>query len=419
MTSRPAFSVTVFSVTTFAAAAVLLGGAVTWQVAAQQANPYANSDEAGEVLRRAGQALAQSRLRADRLEQAARKATAEADRTAREAAAVAARIQQSEAEIEVAQARIALIDRQRDNLRARMAERQEPVVRLTAALQMMARRPLAFGLVRADSLRDTVHLRAVMETMLPEVRRRTAGLRAEIQRGRKLQADARLAASQLRDGETMLGMKRQQLAVLENRQRFASRQAQGVASRESDRALALAEQTRDLSALMHRLEEDGTLRARLAALPGPVLPPSRPGEVLRVIDAPPPMLAANAPRLPWIMPVSGRLVSGYGEKSAVGLTTGIALAPAAGAQVVSPADGRVAYAGPYRGYGSIVIVEHAGGWTTLVTNLGRIAATVGEKVVQGSPIGTAGPGRPVLTVELRRLGEPVNPLGQVRGGSPL
>lgn len=394
----------------FAFVCLLLAGMIGWQVTAQQGTPYADADEAGEVLRRAGQALAQSRTRAEQLEQAAQKVTAEADRTAREAAAVAARIQQSEAEIQLAQARIVLIDRQRETLRNRMAERQEPVVRLTAALQMMARRPLAFSLVRADSVRDTIHLRAVMETMLPEVQRRTAALRAEILRGRKLQDEARLAAAQLREGEKSLGVRRTELAALESRQRLASRAAQGIAAQESDRALALAEQTRDLSGLMGKLEADGTLRQQLAALPGPVLPPTRPGEVLKAVDAPPPMSATSTPKLAWIMPVSGRLVSGFGAQSPTGLTTGVALAPAGGAQVVSPADGRIAFAGPYRGYGTIVIVEHSGGWTTLVTNLGRVAARVGDKVVQGSPLGIAGPGRPILMVELRRDGTPVNPL---------
>lgn len=408
-----------------------LGGAVlatvatvAWQGAtAQQGAAFADADEAAAALRRAGQALTQTRARAEKLEAAARKATADADRTAREAAAVAARIQQSEAEIALAQARIALIDRQRDGLRARMAQRQEPVVRLTAALQMMARRPLAFTLVRADSLRDTVYLRAVMETMLPEVRRRTAGLRAEIQRGRALQRDAAAAAAQLASGETALVARKRELATLESRQRLASRAAQGIASREADRALALAEQTRDLSALMAQLESEGALRADLAALPGPVLPPSRPGEVLMVVDsmaspaasAAPSATAGAQPALAWIVPVEGRLVSGFGERADAGLTNGIALAAAGGAQVVSPADGRIAFAGAYRGYGRIVIIEHEGGWTTLVTNLGRIAARVGEEVVQGSPLGNAGSGRPVLTVELRHAGAPVNPLELVRG----
>ncbi|MBA4353378.1 MAG: metalloendopeptidase [Novosphingobium sp.] len=403
MTSRLAFVIAVLA----------LAGVAGWQATAQQPSAYADAGEAGEALARAGRSLAMTRARAEKLEQSARTATADADRTAREAAAVAARIQQSEAEIELAQARIALIDRQREALRGRMAERQEPVVRLTAALQMMARRPLAFSLVRAESLRDTVYLRAVMETMLPEVRRRTAGLRGEIQRGRKLQDSARLAASQRKASEQALALRQTELATLESRQRLASRAAQGVASREADRALALAEQTRDLAALMGQLENDGALRARLAALPGPILPPSRPGDVLMVVDSPA-VIAANPAGLAWILPISGRLVSGFGERGQTGLTTGIALAASAGAQVVAPADGRVAFAGAYRGYGRIVIVEHEGGWTTLVTNLGRIAATVGEKVVQGSPLGSAGPGCPVITVELRREGAPVNPLEHVR-----
>ena len=405
MTSRFAFILAVLA----------LAGVAGWQATAQQSNVYADSGEAGDALRRAGQALAQTRARAEKLETSARTATAEADRTARETAAVAARIQQSEAEIELAQAKIALIDRQRETLRGRMAERQEPVVRLTAALQMMARRPLAFSLVRAESLRDTVYLRAVMETMLPEVQRRTAGLRAEIQRGRKLQEDARLATVERQTSEKALKDRQAELAALESRQRLASRAAQGVASREADRAMALAEQTRDLSALMGQLETDGTIRARLAALPGPILPPSRPGEVLMVVDSTTTAASATPSSLAWIVPVSGRLVSGFGERADVGLTTGITLVASSGAQVVSPADGRVAFAGAYRGYGRIVIVEHPGGWTTLVTNLGRIGAAVGEQVVQGSPLGNAGPGRPVLTVELRRDGTPVNPLELVRG----
>ena len=406
MTSRFAF---VFAI-------LALAGLAGWQATAQQASVFADAGEAGEALCLAGQALAQTRARAEKLEQSARAASAEADRTARETAAVAARIQQSEAEIELARARIGWIDRQREKLRGRMAERQEPVVRLTAALQMMARRPLVFSLVRAESLRDTVYLRAVMETMLPEVQRRTAGLRAEIQRGRKLQEDARLATAERQASEAVLKQRQTELAALESRQRLESRAAQGVASREADRAMALAEQARDLSALMGQLETDGTMRARLAALPGPVLPPSRPGEVLMVVDSPTNATATPPlPGLAWILPVSGRLVSGFGERAEVGLTTGITLVASGGAQVVSPADGRVAFAGAYRGYGRIVIVEHSGGWTTLVTNLGRISATVGEKVLQGSPLGSAGPGRPVLTVELRRDGTPVNPLEHVGG----
>jgi septal ring factor EnvC (AmiA/AmiB activator) len=78
--------------------------------------------------------------------------------------------------------------------------------------------------------------------------------------------------------------------------------------------------------------------------------------------------------------------------------------------VVAPATGRIAFAGPYRGFGRIVIIEHDGGWTSLVTGLDRIEAAVGDEVIAGAPLGVAGTEAPIVTIELRRNGEPVNPL---------
>jgi septal ring factor EnvC (AmiA/AmiB activator) len=113
----------------------------------------------------------------------------------------------------------------------------------------------------------------------------------------------------------------------------------------------------------------------------------------------------------YVLPVAGRLVSGFGVSApGVPVTRGVAVAPRAGAQAVAPAAGRVAFAGPYRGYGQIVIIEHAGGWTSLVTGLSRLDARVGDTLVTGAPLGIAGVGAPIVTLELRRDGEPVNPL---------
>lgn len=382
-------------------------------VGTAQTAPFADAGQAADARRQAEQALARAQARAAKLEQAALVARAAADRTANETAAVAARIQQSEAEIALAQDSIASIDRQRAALRLRIAQRQEPVVRLTAALQLMARRPLVFSLMRADSLHDTVYLRAVLETMLPQVQRRTAGLRSEIVRGRQLQEKARAAQAHLLESRKGLGARKLQLVALESRQRIDSRSAQGSASREADRALALAEETRDLGTLMSRLQQDGALRERLAALPGPVPRPTRAGDSIMPEAVGP--LVSPPVNFGWILPVTGRVVTGFGEASAAGATRGVTFAPPPGAQVVSPAAGRIAFAGAYRGFGRIVIIEHEGGWSSLVTDLGTLAVSVGQTVVQGSPLGDAGPGHPRVTVELRKDGNPVNPLDFLKG----
>ena len=362
-------------------------------------------------------ALSQQRLaatRAGKLEAAAAQASATADRTAQATAALAARIQQAEAGVAAGEARIALIERERGVLRDRMALRQAPLVRLTAALQLMSRRPLGLSVVRPGSLRDMVHLRAVLESMLPAVRRQTAGLRAGILRARQLQAEVRIAQAGLRGEQARLGERRRALAGIETRQRLTSRAVRGDANREADRALVLGEQARDLTSLVGTLEQAGALRGRLAALPGPVLRPAQPGAA-QVSE-----VGANASPvagLDYILPLAGTIITGFGEASSGGglRSRGITISARSGAQVVAPAAGRVAFAGRYKGFGQIAIIEHDGGWTTLVTDLAAVAPAVGDRVVQGAPLGVAGPGQPRVTIELRKNGAPVDILSAIRG----
>ena len=385
---------------------------------AQQALVF---DEAEDIQRALAEAQSEglaARKRAEQLEAEAAQATEAAERTAREAAGAAARIQQAEAAIVADQARIGLIEQQRKLLRVRLAEKQRPLVRLTASLQRMARRPPVLSMLRPGSLRDAMYLRAILATMLPEVERRTSSLRAEIERSKTLQEQAQLALKQLRAGEGEWRQRRLSLAALETRQRLASRSVTGIADREAERALALAERARDLDGLAEDLGKAGALRAELAALPGPVLRPAQPLSA-QVAPETAPETATNSATpggLPaYALPVTGRLVAGFGD-SAQGSSRsrGIALAVRQGAQAVAPAPGRVAFAGPYRGYGSIVIIEHAGGWTSLITGLAQLDARVGDRLVSGSPLGITGAGRPVLTLELRLDGVPVNPLEYIR-----
>jgi septal ring factor EnvC (AmiA/AmiB activator) len=391
-------------------------GLVGAAASAWQAPAFDDPSKTREALR---QALVEQRLAAARsraLEAQAAQSVEAADRTAREAAALAARIQQAEAGIAAAQARIGLIDRDRRALREQLGAEQEPVVRLTAALQQFSRRPVALSVLRPGSVRQMVYTRALLSSAVPAVRQRTASLRAQLARGRELKRQASLAVAGLRDETNALAGRRQQLAELETRQRLASRDATGNAAREGERALALAEQARDLDALVGELDRAGALRRRLAALPGPVLRPERPEEA-RLAAAPPASseaLAAGPSPSPYLLPVAGRTLVGFGVASGIGTSSGVTLAPRPGAQVVAPAAGRVAFAGPYRGYGRIVIIEHDGGWTSLVTGLARADVRVGDKLVAGAPLGVAGQGQPQVSLELRRDNEPVNPLQYLR-----
>jgi septal ring factor EnvC (AmiA/AmiB activator) len=137
----------------------------------------------------------------------------------------------------------------------------------------------------------------------------------------------------------------------------------------------------------------------LAGLPGPVPRPA----IAQTGDSPP------APRLPgYRLPIAGRVVTGTGEISDAGIhARGLTLEANGPSDVVAPAPGRVAYAGRFRGYGEIVIIDHGGGWTSLVTNLAARGVETGASVAAGAPIGRTGAGRSRVSVELRFSGRPV------------
>ncbi|EZP73648.1 Peptidase M23 precursor [Sphingomonas paucimobilis] len=366
-----------------------------------------------EALRTARLQSDQARERSERLERQARAARDAAEQARRSAAAMAARIQQAEADIQAAQARIAIIARLQRAQAERLAAKQQPVVRLTAALQMIVRRPLALALVQPGSISDAVHMRAVLSQVLPVIRERTAGLRAELERSRALRETAEQAAGALAQSRADLRERQAALRTLETRKRMAERDYQSSAGLESERALALGERARDIADLMDRIETAGDLRERLAQLPGPMLRPAQP-HLAPASNAVRERTQGGPP--PYRLPVVGQLVTGLGEMSESGVRSrGLTIVTQAGALAVAPTGGRVAFAGPYRGYGQIVIIDHGGGWTTLITGLLRLTAEVGDVVRQGDPLGNAGPGRPSITVELRRHGQPVDIVPLVSG----
>jgi len=407
----------VFLSVTFGAACVLLALSVPASFA-QRDVAVLEPEEAQAELERATRESQRAESRADRLAREADEATEAAEKTAREAASVAAQIQAAEADIAAARARYSLAQADRQALSDRLALRQQPLVRLTGALQTTARRPLALSALQPGSLKELVYVRAVLDSAVPQIRQRTSALRGELEQGRLLEQRAAQALASLRDGEQALQARRADLTAIETRQRLVSRDARSNAAREGERALALAEEARDLDGLIGQIDEAASLRRELAALPGPVLRPANITEAgaQDAGDDPPieptPTSSPTSTVPPrFQLPVQGRTIAGFGELRESGLrSTALELAPSPGAQAVAPRSGRVAFAGPYRGFGRIVIIEHDGGWTSLVTGLARIDAEVGDSVIAGSPLGIAGSEDPAVTFELRRDGEPVNPL---------
>ena len=332
----------------------------------------------------AQQQAARARDRAAALDGQARAASQASERATMAAAALAARVQMGEAAVAEAQTRLSEITGERRELDSRLAGERAPVARLMAGLQTLVRRPPLLALVQPGSLEDTVHLRAVVSAISPQIRARTATLRSAVEHANRLQAEAYRIAARQQALQTELLRHRADLAALSAAERLKAQRAAGSADREAERAFTIGERARTLSALARRLEAEKN-------------PASR-GESRR--------LPANgdADRQEFRLPVTGRRIA-----SGAAHDRKLAFATPAHALVVAPAAGRVVFAGPYRGYGAIVIVEHPGGLTSLLTGLAHSEVLVGQEVIAGSPLGRAAEGDSIVTLELRRNGRPVDP----------
>lgn len=357
----------------------------------------------------AKQQSAEALARSTRFEAQAQTAANEADRLKKRSAALAARIQSAEADISAGEARVALVNRRLATRQQRLERQQQPLLELAASLQQLSRQPPVSVLAQPGSLTDMVHARAVIDAVIPVIERRTAGVRRELTALHATRQQQAVALKALGASKTQLAERRSALTRLENEGRLRSRELMSSARLEADRALGLGERARDIVDLMDELEADAAVRAELSRLAGPLPRPRDPAAMAPTAVPPPTASEAELTRGAYRLPVVGRIVAGLGEVNESGVRSrGITIAAHPGGQVVAPAPGRVSYAGEYRGYGKILIIDHGGGWTSLLTGLIGLSASVGDRVDAGTPLGRAGSEDSQITVELRRAGRPVD-----------
>ncbi len=244
----------------------------------------------------------------------------------------------------------------------------------------------------ADDLRDLLkRLDEERQRRLAEAAAKAAAERAAREAeiaARQAAREAEIAA-QKAAREAELAAKR---AEQENRER---EQAQARAAREAELAAAKAAREKEIEAEKASRDAEQATRAAAAAKPAALAPGT-------------PFGTARG-RMP--PPARGRIVTAFGQEKEGGLIAkGMDIQTRKDAQVIAPADGQVAFAGSFRGYGLLLIIEHAEGYHTLLAGMTRIDVAVGQRLGSGEPVGVMGPDdKPVLYVELRRNGQPIDP----------
>ena len=117
-----------------------------------------------------------------------------------------------------------------------------------------------------------------------------------------------------------------------------------------------------------------------------------------------------------LTPVRGKLTTKFGERRETGgrvegiKSQGIELKTRINARVIAPYQGRIVYAGPFRGYRLLLIIEHDGGYHSLLAGLARIDSQPDQWVLAGEPVGAMSAKERILYLEMRQGGTPFDPL---------
>lgn len=404
--------------------AVALAACVLW--AGADAQPSREQVRAAEKARQ--EELANQREAAQR----AAAAKAEAQKLAAQQERTLARLREAEGATASVAARIEALEQRRRDAAQRLAVRIADFTPLLPVLERLALFPsetmLAAPLPPEQSVRGALVLGGIVRTLEREAR----ALRAEQAEVAALQAqlDAelpRLAAAREAQEKAAEALDEQIRAT-----RAEGRAAEDEAARAARRAAAEAERAGELRSAIAKIEAErraAEAQARREAQEAARRRQAAAAEAARerqaALAAPAgPGLSDDAPARQAGAPVSGTLVRGFGDATDSGPSTGLAYHAAPGARVVSPCAGRIVFAGPFRSFGQLVIVDCGGGYHFVLAGFDRIDTGVGQRVASGQPVGVmpgwdprTGGGRPSLYVELRRSGQAVNPAPYLRGRS--
>ena len=414
-------------------------------VAASLAIPAYAADTPEQRLKSVEKALDETRAKEAEFAHEAEALAAEIQQLRNDSVATAKAMQEHEAALSALEERLAELGAEEGRKSEELNRHRTQQIRLLMALERLARDPPE-GMALApgdpiDGLRSAMLLGAAIPPLEIEAR----ALRQEISALAVLRREIAEAETRHRAERFDLETEQERLAALIDRKSELQRQATHGAEESGQRQVQLAAQAGDLHELIERLSAERRTRdaaeaqrrqaeeaqrreaeqaARLAAPPENKADGTASGAPPTVEAAlpPPPLGDPTKPsgfhsfagaRGHLLTPASGELMRRYGENDELGVTSkGLTYETRPAAQVVAPYDGRVLFAGPFKGYGQILIIEHGDGYHSLLAGLDRVESPVGQWLVAGEPVGVMPKSatKPRLYLELRHNGQPINPL---------
>ncbi len=282
---------------------------------------------------------------------------------------------------------------------------------LVGALYRLSLTPPEALIVRPNAPIDALRTALLLQTALPTLRERSTVLTISLERLQDTRRHLKLQRDEAASARIAYAVRLQEIVDLVAERETLARETEAERQQIIQRMAALTNQATDIRQLLERVESEHR-KAALEPTPQPRLPEAGAAAAIA------PVAQLPAPHRSARLPVSGLISTNYGEIDRNGTTSrGLHIAAAAGTPVVAPMDGTIKFAGRFRTYGQILIVEHRNGYHSLIAGLGRIDTSVGRPVSAGEPIGVVAEpagAAPDLYFELRHNGQPINP----RNGLP-
>ena len=317
-------------------------------------------------------------------------------------------VQEKEEDLTRLENRQAQMRTRQKELEKSLALTNRQMVQIATGLQTLAIRPPELALMEIKTPLDTLRSRMLMGYSLPVVQGTNRQVRADLAELSRLKADLEEQIVRIRFAQSQLSEQSSQMDRLLQQKSMLQAQYQVSHTQSQEKVKALGAQAKDLKDLLDRLEREKAAKlAKQQAYQQQNIKQSVPTAPLVG------HFARSKGNLPY--PIRGAVIRRFGDQTVGGAhSKGITIAGRSAARVIAPFDGTVLFAGPFKNYGQVVILDHGDSYLTLLAGLDSVNPSVGQAVLAGEPIGQMKIAKAELYIEIRHEGQVLDPSGWFR-----
>jgi murein hydrolase activator len=306
-------------------------------------------------------------------------------------------------------------------IRSTLAEKQDQLSELLAGLQRLEQNPPPALVVEPQNILQALRGAMMFGAVVPEMRDQALDLQNNLHRLEAIKSETEDAKKTQEQALAALALSQTELIKLQAEKKASAINSAKDLEVEKLRAADLAKQAKNLKQLLAALEEEKLKAEAIKTAEAKALELEERKKREALLR---PMMVFTQAHGKIEYPVQGDKLKQFGDDNGLGGTLdGLAIATAADSNVISPVDGRVEFAGPFRSYGQLLILNVGEGYLVLLAGMNQISAEIGQSIRAGEPLGHMGKGpssvaligsetnnaQPVLYIEFRKNNDPVDP----------